>query len=187
MGGAPVAAIRDFGGQSQWPCRRQRASAEAEVGVRISKRRYGLRPADRRRPADLHRQRYRLRLLARCRRPAASIGRFTRARECARRRRLSRLREPARQDIHRVFWRHARERLCASMLATGKQIWMQKLSDHYTARITGAPSFYRRSVVRSDCRDGGGLQRKPTYPCCTFRGSVVALDAVTGSRCGERT
>ena len=63
---------------------------------------------------------------------------------------------------------------------TGKELWSTKLDDHADATITGTPTL------------GGGLlyvpvsslevaqAGDPAYPCCTFRGSVVALDPATG-------
>lgn len=64
---------------------------------------------------------------------------------------------------------------------TGKILWSEKLDDHPDATITGTPTL------------GGGLlyvpvsslevaqPADPKYACCTFRGSVVALDPTTGA------
>ena len=64
---------------------------------------------------------------------------------------------------------------------TGKTIWSVKVDDHPNATITGTPTI------------GGGLlyvpvsslevtaAADPKYACCTFRGSVVALDPATGA------
>jgi len=64
--------------------------------------------------------------------------------------------------------------------ASGKLLWKTKLDDHPLARITGAPTFYggRLYVPVSAQEEGYGAVE--TYACCTFRGSVVALDARTG-------
>jgi len=63
---------------------------------------------------------------------------------------------------------------------TGKEIWAERLSDHADATITGTPTL------------GGGLlyvpvsslevvqPGNPKYVCCSFRGSVVAVDPATG-------
>jgi polyvinyl alcohol dehydrogenase (cytochrome) len=63
---------------------------------------------------------------------------------------------------------------------TGKLLWKTKLDPHPLARITGAPTLYgdRLYVPVSAQEEGYGADE--TYPCCTFRGSVVALDARTG-------
>jgi polyvinyl alcohol dehydrogenase (cytochrome) len=63
---------------------------------------------------------------------------------------------------------------------TGKQLWTVKLDDHPFARVTGAPKYYdgRLFVPISSIEEVPG--RAPNYECCKFRGSVVALDVLTG-------
>lgn len=65
-------------------------------------------------------------------------------------------------------------------LAIGQQIWSVRVDDHVAARITGAPALAagRLYVPVSSLEELPGA--RPDYPCCTFRGSVVALDATTG-------
>ena len=65
---------------------------------------------------------------------------------------------------------------------TGEQLWKIKVDDHAMARITGAPTFHggRLYVPVSSIEEVPGANEK--YPCCTFRGSVVALDAATGKQ-----
>lgn len=63
---------------------------------------------------------------------------------------------------------------------TGKQIWVAELSDHYTARITAAPAVYERHVYFGISATEEAFSAAPSYECCTFRGSVVALDANDG-------
>jgi polyvinyl alcohol dehydrogenase (cytochrome) len=63
---------------------------------------------------------------------------------------------------------------------TGAQVWMQRADKHPVARITGAPKLDggRLYVPVASLEESGG--GNPKYPCCTFRGSVVAYDAATG-------
>jgi polyvinyl alcohol dehydrogenase (cytochrome) len=63
---------------------------------------------------------------------------------------------------------------------TGQSIWKARLDEHPTARITGAPKVFenRAYVPVASGEEGAGVN--PKYACCTFRGSVVALDAGTG-------
>lgn len=63
---------------------------------------------------------------------------------------------------------------------TGKLIWKTKVEDHFLARITGSPIVYgnRIYVPLSSFEETAGRDSK--YECCTFRGSVVALDRFTG-------
>ncbi len=67
--------------------------------------------------------------------------------------------------------------------ATGDLLWKVKVEDHPVARITGAPTLYEGRLyvpVSSSEERSGGMSS--VYPCCTFRGSVVALDANTGKQ-----
>ncbi|MBI3493981.1 MAG: PQQ-binding-like beta-propeller repeat protein, partial [Acidobacteria bacterium] len=65
-------------------------------------------------------------------------------------------------------------------VATGKLRWKRKVDPHVVARVTGTPKLYRGRlyVPVSSIEEVIGAQ--PAYSCCTFRGSVVALDAGTG-------
>jgi polyvinyl alcohol dehydrogenase (cytochrome) len=63
--------------------------------------------------------------------------------------------------------------------ATGRPLWTRKVEDHPLVRLTGSPTLHedRLYVPTSSYEEGG---KPPGYACCTFRGSVVALDARTG-------
>src|SRR5499433_1333149 len=63
---------------------------------------------------------------------------------------------------------------------TGKLLWKTKVEDHFLSRITGAPVLYRNRIYApvSSFEETAGRDAK--YECCTFRGSLVALDAYTG-------
>ena len=64
--------------------------------------------------------------------------------------------------------------------ATGRMLWKRKVDEHPLVRLTGSPTLHggRLYVPTSSYEEGG---RPPGYACCTFRGSVVALDAQTGN------
>jgi len=65
--------------------------------------------------------------------------------------------------------------------ASGRLLWKVRVEDNPVARITGAPTLHEGRLyvpVSSTEERAAGLST--TYPCCTFRGSVVALDANTG-------
>ena len=66
--------------------------------------------------------------------------------------------------------------------ASGELRWKVQVEQHPFARITGAPKLYagRLYVPVSSIEEVGG--GNPKYPCCTFRGSVVALDADSGKQ-----
>jgi polyvinyl alcohol dehydrogenase (cytochrome) len=64
--------------------------------------------------------------------------------------------------------------------STGALIWKVKLDNHPYARITGSPIFYggRLFVPMASLEEATGMTRG--YECCTFRGSLAALDGETG-------
>jgi polyvinyl alcohol dehydrogenase (cytochrome) len=65
---------------------------------------------------------------------------------------------------------------------TGKQIWMKHIDEHPGARATGSPTYYSgRVYVPLAGLNEEGQGGRATYECCTFRGSVTALDASTGA------
>src|SRR5260370_87556 len=66
--------------------------------------------------------------------------------------------------------------------STGKLLWKQHVDDHPIARITGSPVLFegRLYVPVSSVEEASAMS--PTYECCKFRGSVVALDAATGKQ-----
>ena len=66
--------------------------------------------------------------------------------------------------------------------ATGELIWKKRIEEHPPARITGSPVLHdgRLYVPVSSMEEVAAVN--PAYACCTFRGSVVALDARTGEQ-----
>jgi polyvinyl alcohol dehydrogenase (cytochrome) len=63
---------------------------------------------------------------------------------------------------------------------TGRLLWKTRIEEHSVSGITGAPLLYkdRLYVPLSSSEEVAGRGEK--YECCTFRGSLVALDAYTG-------
>jgi len=63
---------------------------------------------------------------------------------------------------------------------TGKRLWVRRVEEHPAARITGSLTFFegRLYVPVASFEEAQGAD--PQYPCCTFRGSVSALDAESG-------
>jgi polyvinyl alcohol dehydrogenase (cytochrome) len=64
--------------------------------------------------------------------------------------------------------------------STGKLLWTVSVDDHPLARVTGAPSFYQGKLYVPVASFEEPVGVGQNYPCCTFCGSVVALDAATG-------
>jgi len=65
--------------------------------------------------------------------------------------------------------------------ATGALIWTRALDEHPSARVTGAPTLFENRLYVPVASGEEGQGNNPKYECCTFRGSLVALDAATGS------
>jgi polyvinyl alcohol dehydrogenase (cytochrome) len=64
---------------------------------------------------------------------------------------------------------------------SGTLRWMTKVDNHPAAIITGSPVVFDGVVYVGVSSSEEGLATDPTYPCCSFRGSVVALDVKTGA------
>jgi polyvinyl alcohol dehydrogenase (cytochrome) len=64
--------------------------------------------------------------------------------------------------------------------ATGKLLWSTQVDAHPAARITGNPVVAGERVIIGVSSVEEGLAQSESYPCCTFRGSVVALNVKTG-------
>ncbi len=65
---------------------------------------------------------------------------------------------------------------------TGAQIWRVQVEDHPLTRLTGAPKIFRNRLYVPVAGGEEGTAAQTNYPCCTFRGSVVALDTSTGKQ-----
>jgi len=63
----------------------------------------------------------------------------------------------------------------------GTRRWVRSIESHPLARITGTPVLHdgRLYVPTSSYEESQGAD--PQYACCTFRGSITALDAATGA------
>lgn len=83
-------------------------------------------------------------------------------------------------DQFAIFFGDLRANAYAVNALTGALIWKTKVEEHPAARITGAPVLHSGIlyVPVSSLEEAAGSQ--PSYECCTFRGSVVALEAATG-------
>jgi len=64
-------------------------------------------------------------------------------------------------------------------------LWTTRIDSHPAARVTGAPVLYGNRLYAPVASLEEAVGADPTYPCCTFRGSVVALDAATGKKIWE--
>lgn len=65
---------------------------------------------------------------------------------------------------------------------SGKLRWQVRPDDHSNATITGSPTLYKNRLYVPVSSLEVVSAADPNYGCCTFRGSVVALDAQSGDR-----
>jgi len=81
-----------------------------------------------------------------------------------------------------VFFGDQRANAYAIDSVTGQQIWKRKVDDHLAAAITGALTIADGKVfVPAQGLNEEGSGGRGQTPCCTFRGSLSALDAGTGA------
>ena len=66
--------------------------------------------------------------------------------------------------------------------ATGKLLWRTKVDNFPVARVSGSPTLHAGRVYIPLASGEEGAAAVPTYECCRFRGSIVALDAATGTQ-----
>ena len=64
---------------------------------------------------------------------------------------------------------------------TGKQLWKVRIGEHFASIITAAPLLHDGVLYFGVSSFEEALPPLPTYECCTFRGSVVALKADGGT------
>ncbi len=81
-----------------------------------------------------------------------------------------------------VFFGDRKANAYAVDAQTGREIWVHKVDSHPAAAITGALAYDNgRVFVPVQGLNEEGMGGFAGYPCCTFRGSVSALDASTGN------
>jgi polyvinyl alcohol dehydrogenase (cytochrome) len=82
-----------------------------------------------------------------------------------------------------VYFGDLRGNVYSLNASTGTLQWRTRAHDHPLAVITGSPKLHQdRLYVPVSGRDESIAATNPDYECCTFRGSVAALDASTGNR-----
>lgn len=64
---------------------------------------------------------------------------------------------------------------------TGALRWITQVETHIAAVITGSPVVFEGVIYVGVSSIEEGFAQNPNYACCTFRGSVVALEAKTGA------
>jgi polyvinyl alcohol dehydrogenase (cytochrome) len=81
-----------------------------------------------------------------------------------------------------VFFADGGATVYALNASTGELIWKIRPVDHFATMATAAPQVHNGVVYQPFSSFEEALGPDPTFQCCTFRGSVVALDAATGKK-----
>ena len=81
-----------------------------------------------------------------------------------------------------VFFGNTNGNVYSLSAAKGSVIWKTHPESHQAARITGSPLLVGSRLYVPISSGEEGAAADPKYPCCTFRGSVVALDANSGKK-----
>ncbi|MCC6537510.1 MAG: PQQ-binding-like beta-propeller repeat protein [Bryobacterales bacterium] len=74
----------------------------------------------------------------------------------------------------------AKAQVYALDVPTRKLRWKVKVDEHPWARLTGSPKLWEGKLFVPVSSNEEVPAAKPGYACCTFRGSVVAIDEETG-------
>ncbi len=84
-------------------------------------------------------------------------------------------------DVLSTTQAHNGANVMAVDLNTGALRWITHVDSHPAAIITGSPVVFDGVIYVGVSSIEETLALDPTYACCTFRGSVVALEAKTGA------
>ncbi|MEO6093088.1 MAG: PQQ-binding-like beta-propeller repeat protein [Novosphingobium sp.] len=80
-----------------------------------------------------------------------------------------------------LYFGDVRAELYAVEAFTGRLAWKIRADAHPAAVLTAAPSLHAGTLYVSVSSLEENAATTPGYSCCTFRGSVLALDAATGA------
>ncbi|HIF07668.1 MAG TPA: cytochrome C oxidase Cbb3 [Gemmatimonadetes bacterium] len=88
----------------------------------------------------------------------------------------------AKDDGYALYFGDIGGRVYAIDAASGQEIWSQEVESHPAARITGSPTLHEGRLYVTVSSLEEIFASDQSYGCCTFRGSVLALDAATGEQ-----
>lgn len=89
---------------------------------------------------------------------------------------------PGRSGRSSLYFGDLKGNVYAVDAANGELLWKISADSHPKTRITASPKLYegRLYIGVSSLEEVGSAD--PAYECCTFRGSVMALDAASGKQ-----
>ncbi|MEM1232378.1 MAG: PQQ-binding-like beta-propeller repeat protein, partial [Pseudomonadota bacterium] len=65
---------------------------------------------------------------------------------------------------------------------SGELVWSRKADDHPSATLTGTPAYHGGTLYVPVSSLEVTPAADPAYPCCTFRGNVLALNSADGAQ-----
>jgi polyvinyl alcohol dehydrogenase (cytochrome) len=80
-----------------------------------------------------------------------------------------------------LYFGDGRSNVYALNASTGTQLWTQNVETHPSSHITGAPALYQNRLYVPVASGEEGQGNNKNYECCTFRGSLVALNIANGN------
>ncbi len=80
-----------------------------------------------------------------------------------------------------AYFGDGRSAVYALDAATGELLWTRTVDEHPSSHVTGAPTLHENRLYVSVASGEEGQGNTPRYECCTFRGSVVALNIANGN------
>jgi len=80
-----------------------------------------------------------------------------------------------------VFYGDKKANLYALDALSGALLWKRNLEQRLLSHVTAAPVFYKGRLYVGLAGSEEIVSSDPHYPCCTYRGSLTALDANTGA------
>lgn len=84
-------------------------------------------------------------------------------------------------QANRLYFSDFKATVYALDLTNRKLLWKRRVDNHEQATITGTLSLHNGRLYVPVSSVEVIAAYTPTYACCTFRGSVVSLDAASGS------
>lgn len=84
--------------------------------------------------------------------------------------------------IPAIFFGDTGANIYAVNAQSGQLIWKVRPVDHFASMATATPRYYQGVLYQPISSFEEIMGPDPKYGCCTFRGSVVALDASTGKK-----
>jgi polyvinyl alcohol dehydrogenase (cytochrome) len=92
----------------------------------------------------------------------------------------SQLKQGAKRVRYAAYFGDTRAVVRAVNAETGEELWTAKADEHAFANISATPKLFQGRLYVPVTAGEGLMGTRGDYSCCTLRGSITVLDAVTG-------